>query len=112
MFVDRTKAGSHTNTTVEGGPMPLPKARLPFTGIQLRVLIDHSLFEVFALGGKGRIASRVYPEDIENPRWALGLLGVVGSNAATVEASVDVWEMQTSWIQSDEQPLELNNQRP
>jgi hypothetical protein len=53
--------------------------------------------QIFALGGRGRIASRVYPEGMMDPQWSLGLYGA--SNAgASVKFSATVWEMSDCWV--------------
>jgi len=53
--------------------------------------------QIFALGGRGRIASRVYPEGMLNPRWSLGLYGASNSGA-TVKVGATVWQMSDCWI--------------
>ncbi len=51
--------------------------------------------KVFALDGRARIASRIYPADISYPSWAIGVFGNPGA-AAVVEA----WEMDGCWVES------------
>lgn len=97
MFIDRTKAGAYTNTTLEGGRIPLPASGIPFTDLELHVLFDRSLFEVFALGGRGRVTSRVYPADMLQPSWELSLYGKT-STSATIAASTMVWQMSECWV--------------
>ena len=36
----------YTNTSTEGGPLTLPPQGVPVANFELRVLFDHSLFEV------------------------------------------------------------------
>lgn len=75
VWVDRSHAGNSSNTTyVEGGPVPLPVSNtvnnsganvfnwlLPDQPLGLWVWIDHSVIEVFAMGGLARVTSRIYP---------------------------------------------------
>lgn len=101
--MDKTRAGIYTKAAVEGGPIILPPQGLSPAELELQVLFDHSLFEVFALGGRALVASRVYPEDIADPQWELGLFGTAG-RGASVEASAEVWEMQDCWLEGSEAP--------
>ncbi len=46
VYVDRSKSGGHTNTTTQGGPIPLPASGLSVPAATLRIFVDHSLLEV------------------------------------------------------------------
>lgn len=46
LYVDRSSSGGHTNTTTQGGPIPLPAAGLSAPSVTLRVFVDRSLLEV------------------------------------------------------------------
>ena len=87
VFVDRSASGPLTNTTTEGGDVPLPPDGLPADGLQLVAFIDRSIIEVFALGGRGRVASRIYPQDV-NGDWGLSAFGDAGTTA-----QVEAWAL-------------------
>lgn len=95
LFLDKSNFGKYTDPVIEGGPIQLPPKGVHLSGLELNILFDRSLIEVFALGGRARIASRIYPEDILKPEWDLELLGSVSSNEA-VSVSASCWEMQDS----------------
>lgn len=46
VYVDRSSSGGHTNTTMQGGSIPLPAAGLSAPLVTLRVFVDRSLLEV------------------------------------------------------------------
>ena len=46
VYVDRSSSGGHTNTTMQGGSIPLPAAGLSAPSVTLRVFVDRSLLEV------------------------------------------------------------------
>jgi hypothetical protein len=76
LWVDRSNAGPSSNTTYkEGGPVPLPVDTadawlLPNQQLQLSVWVDHSVIEVFGMGGLARVTSRVYPDD-DDVAWGV-----------------------------------------
>jgi hypothetical protein len=76
VWVNRSNAGPSSNTTyMEGGPVPLPVETLdawllPDQQLQLSVWVDHSVIEVFGMGGSARVTSRVYPED-DDVAWGV-----------------------------------------
>lgn len=92
VYVDRTDSGPLTNTTVEGGSIPLPPGGLTTEKLALQVLIDRSIIEVFALGGRGRIASRVYHIDADD--WSLSLFG-----QGVAAAHVNAWTLGSAFSQ-------------
>jgi sucrose-6-phosphate hydrolase SacC (GH32 family) len=100
LWVDRSNAGGYTNTTfVEGGPVPTPVAGswlLSDTKLQLSMFIDHSMWEVYAQGGLGRVTSRVYPSD-DTVDWGLGVFGDAG-NGGQVLMDGAVWNMENAWL--------------
>ena len=101
IYVDRSKAGRYTNTTLEGGPILLPSGGLLASELVLNVFLDHSLIEVFALGGRGRISSRVYAEDILRPKWELSLFGAT-AGGERVAVAAQVWSMRDCWLKDPE----------
>lgn len=98
VYIDNTLAGGHTNASIEGGEIPLPAGGLSADDLKLHVLFDRSIFEIFALGGRARITSRVYPAGILAPTWTLSLYGSVTGAVAAVSASAEVWQMSSCWI--------------
>ena len=101
VIVNRTLTGGATNVTFqggfEGGAVSLPSGGLALDDLRLRVLVDHSLLEVFANDGRGRIASRIYPLSSDN--WTASLFATLQSSASvTVEAAV--YAMDSCWVAS------------
>jgi hypothetical protein len=108
VWIDKSQAGGGTNTTwLEGGPVPLPadptKAwNVPWEPLQISVWVDHSVIEVFAMRGLGRISSGVYPED-DSVAWGASAWGVgpeVGSGWRG-HMDAEVWEMKSAWLAPD-----------
>lgn len=96
VHVDKSNSGKETSEAFEGGTIPLPLKGVRCSCLELNILFDHSLIEVFALGGRARIASRVYPEDISmKPAWEIELFGSVGLQGV-VTGSATSWEMHAS----------------
>jgi hypothetical protein len=116
VWVDRTHAGNTSNTTwIEGGPVPLPVNAsqawtVPQQPLGLSVFVDHSVIEVYALGGLARVSSRIYPEG-DDVAWGLQVLsspprlavGGSGGGGAAWDVLVDasVWEMHNAWLAPD-----------
>ncbi|XAR71808.1 Beta-fructofuranosidase [Bertholletia excelsa] len=89
----RSSKASDVSKQVSGGPVPV----LEGEAFSMRVLVDHSIVESFAQGGRTVITSRVYPT-----RAVYGAAGVFLFNNATqvkVKASVNLWEMDSAHIQ-------------
>lgn len=101
VFVNRTLTGGVTNTTYqggfEGGAVRVPSGGLALDDLQLRMLVDHSLLEVFANEGRGRIASRIYP--LSSNSWTAALSAMLPS-AASVTARAAVYGMDSCWVDS------------
>ena len=95
LYLDKSNCGKFTDPVIEGGSIPLPSKGVYGSGLELNILLDHSLIEIFALGGRARISSRIYPEDILKPRWGWELVGTISSFEA-VRASAICWEMHDS----------------
>lgn len=82
-------------------------------GVQAFVLVQsHTLealttdgkrLQVFALEGRGRVTSRAYSLETEEP-WDLQAFGQFGSG--TVEVSGAVWAMDSCWVND----INLNSQ--
>lgn len=102
VYVDRRMSGGATNTTFqggyEGGPVSVPAGGLSLeAGLQLRVLVDHSLLEVFANTGRGRISSRTYP--LADDHWTVSLIGSSTANSTIVSQAV-IYSMDSCWVES------------
>lgn len=117
VWVDRSHAGPATNTTfMEGGPVPLPvngTLLVPQDKLGLSVWVDHSVIEVYALGGLARVTSRIYPED-DTATWGLAVWAMPpsaaggggatggargnGAGAWSVKFDGSVWEMENAWL--------------
>ncbi|KAK9814046.1 hypothetical protein WJX73_010187 [Symbiochloris irregularis] len=99
VYVDRTRSGPLTNTTLEGGSIPLPPGGLPTEKLALQVLIDRSIVEVFALGGRGRIASRVY--HVSDEDWSLSVFG-----QGVAAAHINAWTLGNAFSDSRAWPAD------
>lgn len=101
VFVNRMLSGGATNTTYqggfEGGAVSVPEGGLALGDLQLRVLVDHSLLEVFANQGRGRIASRIYP--LANDSWTASLFAILQSDNS-VAVSAAMYAMDSCWVAS------------
>lgn len=101
VFVNRTLTGGATNVTYqggfEGGAVSVPRGGSALDDLSLRVLVDHSLLEVFANDGRGRIASRIYP--LSSDDWSAAIFAVLQS-AASVTVDAAVYAMESCWVAS------------
>jgi hypothetical protein len=100
--VDKRRTGGFTPAGVEGGPVPLPPpgARgawvLPGKELTLDLFVDHSIVEVYALGGLGRVTSRIYPSD-ESTAWGLAAFGAASRGAGAALAGAQAWSLNNAW---------------
>lgn len=99
IVVDRSHTGGMTITEPNGGPVTLPsKYRVTtVTPLTLSVFIDHSIIEAFAQGGRGRVASRVYPMDATSS-WGLGLIAGGTPEGVTWNVEAKVWDISNMWL--------------
>jgi hypothetical protein len=91
LSIDRTKSGAAAAALpgfpgVHSAPVPLRNGRL-----DLRILVDRSLVEVFAQGGERTIADQVYPTPGSD-----GLKVFATGGSATLE-TLDIRELRTIW---------------
>ncbi len=64
--------------------------------LSLDVWVDASVVEAFAMGGRGRVTTRVYPLD-EAVAWGVDVFGrCVLSDELS---SVGVWELGNAWVE-------------
>ena len=91
LYIDRTKSGAAAAELpgfpgVHAAPVALRDGRL-----NLRILVDRSLVEVFAQGGERTIADQVYPTPGSD-----GLKVFADGGTATLDL-LDVRELRTTW---------------
>ena len=91
LSIDRTKSGAAAAELagfpgVHAAPVALRDGRL-----NLRILVDRSLVEVFAQGGERTIADQVYPTPGSD-----GLKVFATGGSATLE-TLDIRELRTTW---------------
>ena len=91
LSIDRTKSGAAAAELagfpgVHSAPVALRDGRL-----NLRILVDRSLVEVFAQGGERTIADQVYPTPGSD-----GLKVFATGGSATLE-TLDIRELRTTW---------------
>lgn len=91
LAVNRTGSGTDGNTATQSGLVPIVET--DGTTARLRVFVDHSIIEAFANNGRGRVTSRVYPQD--PAAVAVGVYAIGGD--VTLEA-MTVWSMATIWV--------------
>ncbi|XVF13325.1 hypothetical protein REPUB_Repub08aG0199000 [Reevesia pubescens] len=88
----RSSEASDVNKLIYGSFIPV----LEGENISLRILVDHSIIESFAQGGRSVITSRVYPT-----KAIYGAARVFLFNNATdvgVSASLKIWQMNSAFI--------------
>lgn len=78
---------------VYGGPVTV----LDGENLTLRILVDHSIIEGFAQGGRTVITSRVYPTEAIYGAAKLYLFN--NATGVNVTATVKIWEMNSAFIQ-------------
>ena len=67
---------------------------LPFWQQQQQLMLQlccRSMIEAYALGGRARVTSRIYPTDFKSD-W-----GVATYGPSTASASMDVWAVDSMW---------------
>ena len=100
VWVDKSKAGSQSNTTwMEGGPIPLPVDKpliLPQEQLGISMWVDHTVFEVYAMGGLARVTSRAYPED-DAAGYGVSLWAQPAPGVEMV-GTAQMWEMNNMWL--------------
>lgn len=104
--VDKSNTGGFTPQVQEAGPVPLPVKEdngtsasgwlLPRAQLMLDLFVDHSLVEVYAMDGLGRVSSRIYPAD-ETVSWGLAAFGSAAPGGMVSLSAADVWAMDNAW---------------
>ncbi|XP_057798357.1 beta-fructofuranosidase, soluble isoenzyme I-like isoform X3 [Salvia miltiorrhiza] len=90
----RSSKASDVGKIVYGSQVPV----LDGEKLSLRSLVDHSIVESFAQGGRRVITSRVYPTKAINGAARIFLFN--NATEATVTASVKIWKMDSADIHS------------
>lgn len=98
----RSSVASDVNKQIYGSFVPV----LEGEKLSVRILVDHSIVESFAQGGRTCITSRVYPT-----RAIYGAARIFAFNnatEATVTTSLKIWEMNSAFIR----PFHPEKKRP
>ncbi|PPD82427.1 hypothetical protein GOBAR_DD20642 [Gossypium barbadense] len=88
----RSSVASDVNKRIYGNLVPV----LEGEKLSLRVLVDHSIVESFAQGGRTVITSRVYPTKAIYGAAKLFLFN--NATEASVSASLRIWQMNSAFI--------------
>ncbi|MBA0718642.1 hypothetical protein Golax_006376 [Gossypium laxum] len=88
----RSSVASDVNKQIYGNLVPV----LEGEKLSLRVLVDHSIVESFAQGGRTVITSRVYPTKAIYGAAKLFLFN--NATEASVSASLRIWQMNSAFI--------------
>lgn len=78
VYVDTRNAGGATQAVLQGGGVVLPPDGIPLEDLELRVFIDHSILETYALRGRSCITTRIYPLTQANEGWGLSAFSING----------------------------------
>lgn len=95
----RSSNANDINKRIYGGTVPVLDGEI----LSMRLLVDHSVVESFAQGGRTVVTSRIYPT-----KAIYGAARVFLFNNATgvnVTASVNIWSMDSAYIH----PYPLDN---
>ncbi|KAJ8437806.1 hypothetical protein Cgig2_013725 [Carnegiea gigantea] len=85
--LSRSSIASDVEKDIDGSTVPVLKGEK----LSMRILVDHSIVEAFAQGGRTCITSRVYPTKAIYRDAKLYLFN--NATAASVTASVKTWQM-------------------
>ncbi|XAR66141.1 Beta-fructofuranosidase [Bertholletia excelsa] len=88
----RSSKANDVNKKVYGGGVPV----LEGEKLSMRLLVDHSIVESFAQGGRTVITSRIYPTKAIYRAARLFLFN--NATAANVTASLKIWQMDSAHI--------------
>nr|3UGF_A Chain A, Sucrose:(Sucrose/fructan) 6-fructosyltransferase [Pachysandra terminalis]3UGF_B Chain B, Sucrose:(Sucrose/fructan) 6-fructosyltransferase [Pachysandra terminalis]3UGG_A Chain A, Sucrose:(Sucrose/fructan) 6-fructosyltransferase [Pachysandra terminalis]3UGG_B Chain B, Sucrose:(Sucrose/fructan) 6-fructosyltransferase [Pachysandra terminalis]3UGH_A Chain A, Sucrose:(Sucrose/fructan) 6-fructosyltransferase [Pachysandra terminalis]3UGH_B Chain B, Sucrose:(Sucrose/fructan) 6-fructosyltran len=89
----RSSKASDVSKQVKGFTVPV----LDGEKFTMRLLVDHSIVESFAQGGRSCITSRVYPTEAIYGAAKLFLFN--NATGASITASLKIWEMNSAFIQ-------------
>lgn len=82
VYVDTRNAGGATKAGLQGGIVPLPAKGIAVEELQLRVFVDHSIVETYALQGRACITTRIYPL-APYASWGVSVFAADGVAATT-----------------------------
>lgn len=97
LYVDRSHSGGMSSPTVQGGHVLVPVGGMPGSGLSLRVFVDRSIVEVYAMGGRATVTSRIYPlpppeaitkEGQVVDAWGMEVFGAWSAGDVQVQATV------------------------
>ncbi|PSR93342.1 Beta-fructofuranosidase, soluble isoenzyme I like [Actinidia chinensis var. chinensis] len=88
----RSSLALEVNKKVHGGMVPV----LDGEKLTMRLLVDHSIVESFAQGGRTVITSRIYPTKAVDGAARAFLFN--NATGVSVTASLTVWEMKSAYI--------------
>lgn len=88
----RSSKASDVDKSVYGSTVPV----LDGEKLSMRLLVDHSIVESFAQGGRTVITSRIYPTHVANGASRLFLFN--NATGVNVKASVMLWDMKSADI--------------
>lgn len=86
----RSSVATDVTKTVYGSTVPVLKGEK----LSIRILVDHSIVEAFAQGGRTCVTSRVYPTKAIYQDAKLYVFN--NATDATITASVNTWQMKSS----------------
>lgn len=90
----RSSKATDVGKGVYGSTVPVLKNEK----LSVRILVDHSIVEAFAQGGRTCITSRVYPTKAIHSSARLFLFNNA-TGASVTASSVEIWEMNSAFIQ-------------
>ncbi|KAK9048042.1 hypothetical protein SSX86_032995 [Deinandra increscens subsp. villosa] len=88
----RSSSAMDVDKSIYGNVVPVMKGEK----LSMRILVDHSIVESFAQGGRTCITSRVYPTKAIYNNAQVFLFN--NATAATVTASLSIWQMKSAQI--------------
>ncbi|XWS49780.1 hypothetical protein CRYUN_Cryun12cG0032200 [Craigia yunnanensis] len=89
----RSSAASDVDKQIYGSFVPVLKGE----NLSLRILVDHSIIESFAQGGRSVITSRVYPTKAIYGSAKVFLFN--NATEASITASLKIWQMNPAFVQ-------------
>ena len=99
MWLHRSRSGGYTGKRgrMQGGRVTTPSTS-PTNVLSLRLLVDHSIVEVFAQGGRVRTTSHIYPRGEDN--WGLMLVNHAEAGPVDVSVDIDVWDLESAFYKT------------
>ncbi|KMT12545.1 hypothetical protein BVRB_5g097930 [Beta vulgaris subsp. vulgaris] len=93
--LSRSSAATDVFKNIYGSTVPVLKGEK----LSMRILVDHSIVEAFAQGGRTCITSRVYPTKAIYKETKLYVFN--NATTATVTASIKTWQMSSARLQEN-----------